>query len=298
MAILNSIVWDILSEDEKMALSLQHGFDKSSWESGEVMEKSHYKYLEIKYRADKFLKMFTEHLELYDKIIPDYITGDKVVIRYFDLCLSKRLKTLDAVEELQKEFGKIHKAVLNEKIINTLKEWENGSNAYNLTIFHLIKEFDRWNNFRILPKELQEPSAYKRRVKNTYKKHIKNTCSIHPLAIEKIVKLHGTNKAPMVYVPIINQGNPEMLKLKNTVGCFKVLNIIGLYAFSTLAKANEYLEELHDYTDKGKKECIDGLNFWPKYREIIKTAINYEPILKISPSRKYLQYAMQKLNFV
>lgn len=44
---------------------------------------------------------------------------------------------------------------------------------WDMDTIRLIREFDRWNQFRILPVMLQQPSAYKRRVNRKYKAYIK-----------------------------------------------------------------------------------------------------------------------------
>ena len=295
---LNQRAWRMLSEDERTALSLQHGMDKSSWQSGEIMSKSHYKYLEIKYRAEFFLKLFTEHLELYEEVIPDYVTGDKIVLTYFNLCISKRLKPIPALSVITQEFGKIPKLLLTDRIIQQFKKWAKEDNVYNHSTMNLVKEFDRWNNFRILPKEIQEPSAYKRRVKNSYKKQIKTTCGIHVLAIDKIKKLYETTKSPSMYLPLISENKPIILRLKINKGSLGIVNTIGIYTFKNHNDADFYIQSIFNYIYKGYKQCTDGLDFWPKYRDITQRAYNYQEVMKITPSRKYLQYAMQKLKFV
>ena len=295
--LLNNKAWDILLEDEKMALSLQFGMEKSSWESGEILNRSHYKYLEIKYRAEKFMKMFTEYLQFFDELFPPYITGNKTVIAYFRLCIEKRQKPLKAIELLEEKFGKIKKSVLNEKIINTLKDWEKKDNAYNTNALELVKEFDRWNNFRILPKSIQEPSAFKRRVKNYYKKQIRVVNSLHPLAVEKIKQLYQTKNAPYIYLPLITN-KPEVIKIKVNKQSTEIINSLGLYTFKEKNSALEYITGVYGYLIKGKKQCKDGLEFWPKYREMIKGANNYQEAMKITSNRKYLEMAMNKLQFL
>lgn len=291
---LNKYVWDILLPDEKMALSLQLGMEKSSWESGEILNKSHYKYLEIKYRAEHFMKMFTEYYELFNELFPSYLTGNKIAIGYFRLCIEKRYKPLKAIEILSQEHGKVHKKVLNALIIKTLKNWDSGENAYNKNALELVKEFDRWNNFRILPKEIQEPSAFKRRVKNSYKKQLRVIQSIHPIALAKLRKLYETNKSPYVYVPFLMDNNPEIYKMKVNKGSMEIFNNLGMYTFKDRKLAEEYIEGINEYILKGKKDCIDGLNFWPRFRELIKESYNYMEVMKISSSRKYLKIAMEK----
>ena len=50
--------WNLLTEKEKQALTLGLGYAKSSWEVGEMMGLSHYKFLELKERAERFFKLF------------------------------------------------------------------------------------------------------------------------------------------------------------------------------------------------------------------------------------------------
>ena len=40
--------WDCLNEIERQSLFLQLSESKSSWEAGEILKLSHYKYLEIR----------------------------------------------------------------------------------------------------------------------------------------------------------------------------------------------------------------------------------------------------------
>lgn len=293
---MNKKAWEILSTDEKTALSLQLGLSKSSWESGEIMQKSHYKYLEIKYRAEHFLKLFTEHIELFDEMIPEYITGNKTVLAYFRLCLEKRMKPMEAILELGKT-ERVTKNTLNEKIVAQMAEWEKSNGAYELTVFNLIKEFDRWNNFRILPKEIQEPSAYKRRIKNFYKKQLKVITTLNTLSLDKIAKLYKLKRS-QTFLPVMYDGQPQVWPIKLNSNSVKILSDLGLYIFDSLQPAQEYINNIDAYIGKGKKACTDGLDFWPKHRELIKKAANYEDVQKITPSRRYLQMALSKLEYL
>lgn len=295
---MNKEAWQMLTEDERAALGLQLALKKSSWESGEILGKSHYKYLEIKYRAEFFLKLFTEHLEVFDDVIPQYINGDKTVIEYFRLCIEHRRKPRKAMEEMDKN-SKVKRKNINERIIQQLKKWEVSENAHDSAIYNLVKEFDRWNNFRILPKEVREPSAYKRRIKNFYKKQIRIINTIPEISMERLLKAYETkNKRPYLYLPIIYGGEPEVRRVLINSQSLEIFNTIGLYLFSKFKDAEEYITEIDIYTGKGKKACTDGLDFWPKYRELIKLAKNYDQIQNITPSRKHLQVALVKFEFV
>jgi hypothetical protein len=293
---LNNIAWSMLTEDERAALTLQLGMGKSSWQSGEIMKRSHYKYLEIKYRAEHFLKAFTEHIKLFDCIIPEGINGNKRVIEYLKICIEERKKPMVALQRMNK-IKRITKVQLNERIIKQLEEWEESDNAYDVTTFHFVKDFDRWNNFRILPKVIQEPSAFKRRIKNTYKKQIRITANLPTISLDKLIKNYQT-KNQGGWVPVLYNRKAQVYKMKINNQSYKIFSNIGLYIFHHKADASEYIEAIEEYVGKGKKACTDGLDFWPIYREVIKKALNYQEIQKITPSRRFLATALSKLEFI
>ena len=41
----------------------------STWEAGEILKMSHYKYLELKARAEKFFKLFSDYFELHPSLV-------------------------------------------------------------------------------------------------------------------------------------------------------------------------------------------------------------------------------------
>jgi len=64
--------WEWLSETEQRSLFLTLSTGKSSWEAGEMLKISHYKYLEIKERSEEFFKLFTSFLEKHKALFrPD-----------------------------------------------------------------------------------------------------------------------------------------------------------------------------------------------------------------------------------
>ena len=60
--------WDCLNEIERQSLFLQLSESKSSWEAGEILKLSHYKYLEIRERSEKFFRLFSDFFELHTSI--------------------------------------------------------------------------------------------------------------------------------------------------------------------------------------------------------------------------------------
>lgn len=297
---VNKKALSILVEDEKTALGLQLGLQKSSWEAGEIMDKSHYKYLEIKYRAEKFLRMFTEHIELYEEVIPKYVNGNKEVIDYLKQCIEKRTKPAQVIDNIARTYVEVgfSKSVFNQKLITQLNKWLKSGDPYEEAVYNLIKEFDRWNNYRILPKEVQEPSAFKRRIKNTYKKHIRVLTSIPKLSLQKLKELAETKSSNGVYLPIIFENQIQVIKVKQNRNTLQIFNEITLYIFKDKKIAKDYITSVYHYVNRGKRDCKGVLDFWKDYREYIKSAINYNDVQKITPFRKYLEIAFHKLEFV
>lgn len=297
---VNRASWAILSPDEKTALGLQHGMNKSSWESGEIMDKSHYKYLEIKYRAEKFLAMFTEHFDLYGSIIPEYVTGEGSVKMYIKLSILNRKKPMEVLEALNDNENDVvyTKSSMNAKIITQLRKWEKSENVHELSVYNLVKEFDRWNNYRILPREVQEPSAFKRRIKNMYKKHIRVLTTMPELSRNKLLSLTKPNKKdPNSWMPLLLSGKFEIFKVRVNKNTLKFFNDFCLYLFTDKIQAETYIKNVHSYVHKAQKDCKDGIQFWQIYRDCIKTADNYNEVQKITATRSHLEMAYNNLTY-
>lgn len=64
--------WSCLIDKEQQSLFLQLSESKSSWEAGEILKLSHYKYLEIRERSEKFFRLFLDFFEKHTSIFrPD-----------------------------------------------------------------------------------------------------------------------------------------------------------------------------------------------------------------------------------
>lgn len=298
---LDKKAWSILNTDEQTALSIQYGIGKSSWQSGEIMEKSHYKYLEIKYRAEHFLKMFTRHFNLYPNFIPNCLSNThQDILCYLTYCIIDRKKIFDAYTlTIHKYPENTSTKDLKNKIIDFFTKIDESSvNIHKIEFINLVKEFDRWNNFRILPEEIREPSAFKRRLKNNYKKHIAIYTSLPSLSIIKLVDICKKKHGKLYWPYLEGKNTPKVISIKNDKKTIDLLTSMCLYLFEDNNVAQQYIDEVSSYHLKNQKACIDGLNFWPKYRELIKKSINYKEIQNIVPNRKYLKSAGPKLEFI
>lgn len=291
--------WAILTKDEQAALMLKYTQDKSSWEAGEILGRSHYKYLEIQSRAKRFLEIFTEHFQVYDEVIPPYLSGSKEIKYYFKLTIEGRNTLNDAHEKLDQLFGSSGKKYRNRLIYELLVEWRDSNDTHEQLVYNIIMEFDRWNNFRILPRNIQEPSAFKRRNKNIHKRHVKMTCQLPSISAEHLEDVFKpkTNQK-ILYLPCITLENTKkVIKLKRTKKVLDIITKTQLYVFDKVDLANQYIDAVAKYRLVEERTCRDGLEFWPTYRELIQKSVNYMEVQQMTPSRRALVMALKKLTF-
>lgn len=286
--------WKILTAEEQTALTLSIVHQKSTWESGEIMSKAHYKYLEIRARAEKFVKLFADYYGQYDNIIPEYSTLDKHFKKYIKLTIEKRLPLKEAIAEIDSELWKKPKT-RDIEIAREVQSLNGSKYTQDQNLYHLIMDFDRWNNFRILPSSIQEPSAFKRRNKHKLRKLVNLFTSLHPLSILKIKQIYKVKRSDMVkeyfYLPLITIHDPkltEVIKVPWNDKNLRAMNNLILYTFKKEEEAKRFIEIISSYVAKDFKHCKDGQVFWPEFRLLTKKAINFDHIQNITPTRKYV----------
>lgn len=278
--------WNMLTEEEQTSLGLQFSYNKSTWEAGEIMGKAHYKYLEIKQRAEKFLKLFSEHFQEFDNLIPcpELVTTD--FIEYLSMVVSKRMPLKEGTAKMKSD---IYKSPKNrEKVLcEDLDKLINSKDVGAKRLVSLILEFDRWNNYRIIPSKYQLPSAYKRRNKNRYKKNIKTMVALNELTIKLLKKKFKGNK---LYLPLVYDiyTKNTIIEVSDNIELVEQLSNFGFYIFQKKETCEKYIELIESYNIYTSKSCKDGQVFWPKYRLIIKTAINYFKVEKIPNNKRFL----------
>lgn len=303
---MNSKAWDILTKEEKSALSLATNYNKSSWQAGEILNKAHYKYLEIQARAKHFFKIFTIYFEKTDgELIPKNsdMTWD---LQEFILCtLQNRMGYRETLKAIGKESPICHKKAI--KRVEALKEYllwlDNHPNKLHKDLYDLILEFDRWNNFRILPEELQEPSAFKRRNKTRLLKHLRNLKKLNPFHVDRLLNKFQAPKGysgKILYVPLVSDSFLDGYKVIPIKATSKIVNYLSsslnLYMFKDEGEADDYGYLVEDYLSKESKSCKQGQQFWPEFRLKIQKADNYAQVNNIIPRRSNLENAFRDLD--
>jgi uncharacterized FlgJ-related protein len=302
---MDNKAWDILTEDEQLSLTLSIQHNKSTWQAGEIMGKAHYKYLEINSRAKAFFKIFTEYFEkTNDLIIPEGVALHPDIAEFIRLTITNRMGYREAVKEIAVNSNT--PLAINAARERLLKEYlsqlANDDNPLARDLYDLILDFDRWNNFRILPISLQEPSAFKRRNKTRLLKHLKNMKDLNEFHIDRFItkfKAKGTHRKKL-FLPLISdtfiQGY-DVVKIQNNKNIIEYLsNEFRLYAFEDKDDADDYGYLVESYLNNNKKDCKHGQIFWPKFRILITKAFNYGMVNNIIPRRKNLEKAFKDLD--
>ena len=303
-----SKAWDILTDDEKTSLTLSINHSKSTWQAGEIMDKAHYKYLEIASRAKHFFVIFTEYFKKTDDmLIPENseITWDFRL--FLEGIIEERLGYRDAIKKVGKTSTIASKKALerDNKIVEYMEWLRKHSCPLHRDLYNLVKDFDRWNNYRILPESIQEPSAYQRRQKTRLLKHLKNVYNMDETLIIYLRsnRFKPRGKDRILYLPLISDNNIEgyeILKVKNIDVVVKYISKeLHLYLFEDYTEADDYGHLVEKYLSlKEKKNCLVGQKFWPQYREMVKKSFNYNTINNIVPKRQNLEEAFRNLDKV
>lgn len=284
--------WALLTEEEKMALTLSLSHSKSTWEAGEIMGKTHYKYLETLDRAKRFFKMFAEYLTLYGELIPEDIVISVSFREYIINLIQNRYSLKTTLELLPDKNYETVKYRNNEIIgwMSYLRKLRHGKDLFNL-----IHEFDRWNNFRILPLSIQEPSAYKRRNHSREKRRLNIVSRLPEITINVLIdKFQYRIKSNLKkgYIPIVTDFYSNgyiILTIKITDNNLETLSKIGLPIFLNKDLCISYINLVKEFLF-GSNQIKLRQTFWVKFRNLNEKAINYYKLEKISDIRENLEF--------
>lgn len=303
---MDSKAWYILTEEERSALMLSINHNKSSWQAGEIIGKAHYKYLEIQARARHFFKIFTEYYNLTsDLLIPEKSDLPWDFQIFINSIIGDRNGYRHTLKIIGRESDMTHKKASKrtEVLVSHMENLRNHKDPTHRQLHDLILEFDRWNNFRVLPDILQEPSAFKRRNKTRLLKHLKNLNNLDAFLIDRLYNKFKANKGyrlKILYLPIISDSMPEgynVIKVKATSKVVEYISkVLNLYMFLEKKEADKYGLLVEQYLNKPNKDCKQGQVFWPKFRTIIKKADNYNQVNNIIPRRDNLEIAFRDLD--
>ena len=279
--------WDILTQNEQNSLFLTLGKGLSSWESGEMLKIAHYKYLELKERAEKFFKMFTEYFELSESLINPNAPVDNKFRDYVEGCIEKRLTKAECLRYVG-DSSLCVTGISSNHIVKNMERLKASKDPWDIRLFKLIMEFDRWNNWRILPRSIQAPSAYKRRNNKREKIYINYMNKLPSYKVSAIYDLYRYSRKkqtkPCYYICLISKelfdGGYSIIPIKTDEDIVDKLSKLYIYVFKDKEFADIFGYQVTSFESKINKPTL-GQKFWPQFRENIQRAINYPSVNNI-----------------
>ena len=289
--------WNCLTKIEQQSLFLHTSEGKSSWEAGTMMNISHYKYIEIRERSEKFFRMFADFFEKHPSIFRPDCPCERNFQDFIEGVIEHRLKKRDAVAYMGDSTQQLPK-VNRKNLIRNMKYLKESENFWDLDTRRLIFEFDRWNNFRILPSILQQPSAFKRRLNKKDKIYIKYLLERIPtFVLERLkerfyYKVKPSKKKLWVTLisPDLYTDGYYLLPIRPEKEVLEEMNRFYIYIFEDREDADTFGYLVTSFYERTAK-VIAGQKFWPEYRYLVKKAINYNAINNIEFNVKRLDNA-------
>nr|DAL07238.1 MAG TPA: hypothetical protein [Caudoviricetes sp.] len=288
--------WDCLTEKEKQSLFLRVSQGKSTWETGEIMKLSHYKYIEIRDRSEKFFRLFSDFFELHPSIFRPDCPCERNFQDYIEGCIEKRLTRKQSTQQCGDSTQLLSK-VNSQNMIRNMKRLQDSDDPWDIDTRKLILEFDRWNNARILPGIIQQPSAFKRRSNKKDKIYIRYLLNKIPdWMLEVIIERFRYKSKPNIkgyYIGLISdkwEDGYYILKVRPTQEVVDELSKFYLYIFDNRDDADTFAFMVSRYAIKTSK-VKTGQKFWPEFRRVVEQAVNYKQVNNIDFTVKNLDYA-------
>lgn len=289
--------WDCLLEIERQSLFLRLSYGKSSWEVGTILKLSHYKYIELRSRSEKFFRMFTDFFTKHPSIFRPQCPCDDRFKDYIEAVIEKRMTRVQASDMMGDSSQCIPK-VRAKVITKNMAHLKESEDPWDIDTLILIGEFDRWNNTRILPRMLQQPSPYKRRSNKKDKIYINYLINRVPEWIhERIIERFRYKAKPSIrkrWVCLISQelyiDGYILLPVRPSDEVVKEMNRFYMYVFDDKDDADTFGFMVSKFIFKTKGVKL-GQKFWPEYRYLVQKAVNYNDVNNIYFNIKSLDMA-------
>lgn len=289
--------WDCLKDLEQKSLFLQLSENKSSWEAGEILKLSHYKYLEVRERSEKFFRLFSDFFEKHTSLFRPDCPCERSFQDYIEGCLERRLTRREAMVYIGDSVHLLSK-VTNRNIERNMKRLRESEDEWDKDTARIVFEFDRWNNFRILPKMLQQPSAFKRRANKKDKIYIKYLLNRIPEWMHTKLRERFKYKVKLgkkkYWVCLISEelytDGYLLLPVRPLQEVIDEFSRFYMYVFPTKDDADTFGFMVSKFMIKTGSVRL-GQGFWPEYRCCIEKALNYNQVNNIEFSVKNLDMA-------
>ena len=276
--------WDCLTKIEQQSLFLHTSEGKSSWEAGSMLNISHYKYIEIRERSEKFFRLFGDYFSKWPSLFRPDCPCERNFQDFIEGVIEHRLKRREAMVYTGDSTQQLPK-VSNENITRNMKLLKMTEDEWDKDVRALILEFDRWNNFRVLPIMLQQPSAFKRRLNKKDKIYIKYLLNRIPeFVLEKLkerfyYKAYSGKKKYWVALisPNLYTDGYYLLPIRTEGEVIQEMNRFYIYVFEDREDADTFGYLVTAFYERTSKVML-GQKFWPEFRFIVRRAINFNQV--------------------
>lgn len=283
------IAWNMLTDIEKNSLMLTLTQGMSSWEAGEILKLSHYKYLELKERAEKFFKLFADYFSIgIESLFSPQTVADPRFRDYIEACLEKRVIRKEAIT-YSGDASLVVPTISRKFILKNMELLRHSENPIDVRLYKLIMEFDRWNNWRILPRTIQQPSAYKRRNNKRDKVYITYLNKIPEYKINAIMDIFWyVPRKPSkqkYYIPLVSstlfEDGYKVIPIKTDETTLERLSKLCIYVFKEESQADVFGYMVTNYYENGMT-ANQGQKYWPEYRDCLTRTVNYNKVNNIN----------------
>lgn len=273
--------WGCLLDVERKALYLNFSQGLSSRKSGEVLKVAHYKYLEIKSRAERLFKLFSDYFSKYpDLVDPNGVVSTRVRDYIYAIIYNRKTRgeAVSSVGDSSWLLYRVSNRILTENL-QRLKDSKEGT--WDRDLYRLLVEFDRWNNFRVIPRPFQAISAFTRKNQKKYKSYVSYLHRIPDSKIRSLVDQYWSKGiGKRYYVTFLSESFDNgyiVVPLKENKTILQTLTQMRFYIFNDIFTADLFGILLIQFPERTMNRK-DGLSYWKEYRGVIEKAINYEYI--------------------
>lgn len=272
--------WDTLTPLEQSALTLVVVNGRSKQEAALIMNLAAYKFTEIYLRARKFFLLFTEYYDKFGTLIPDSLVLSNDEILFLKLIISKRKSPNDVVTSYE-AFRSLVRYRNRANLWNNILNQVQSAGDHGQGFLNLLIEFDKWNAYRILPKNFREPSPFSRRRVKEFKKILSSMLELAECNWDLVLENFETKKPPMVHVSFAMGGQIKTWTVKLSAHSLAYYTRNRIPAFNTQAEAEVLSRLIFDFKNLKRRSPYMAQKFWANFRVELSKAENFNELLGI-----------------
>jgi len=282
MNVSQSQAWEHLTPLEKSVLSLTLVSEKTKQEASIVLNIYPYKFTEIYSRARKLFLVFTDYYEEFSTLLPPVLEQLGVLQHFLPMVLVNRRKPSE-LAAIVPDFLELNRPqAITSFWHRILRQVQYDPTPHAQAFYGLLRTFDQWNNFRILPPEYRDPSPFPRRRNREFKKIHAQLNSISELGWSTIENQFGTTRPPLAFIPVVGELFSS-IQIRLTKNSLSYCTNNKIPVFSRKEVAQSFAEDSYDFHNLSRVSTYSAQKYWAHFRLALQSALNHDALLKIRP---------------